>query len=431
MLLDHITKENRINGHINSKKLAFMNLLVLLGLLFIAAAGCQKVQYKSPIMKEVSKTQSDLFAISAAELRLQLNDLAGLFDGTIEQAADRVIASTTDKAIERHALLWKINAIPIAYRALFQNDPGVAYLDTLALSMQMVDYFETGYGRSDFGQWHVIALEASRSLEKTVGDLGLKIRTDGQDSPIQSELQAFASENQIERGFTYRHTVVPVLDKFLGQEEMDALQTVGSLVVKVEDISYQVARYMDLMTKQARWQAELILTDTDIVTDIKSGTASLDELGSAAAQMMPILEQTPNMVAREREALLSALRDERTGVLKDIDRQRIETLIYLTKERLAATSDMRSMQSVLMDLMSKERAAVMGSIDEQRIALFVEIESIGIRMVETAQQQSKNVIDHFFIRLFQLVVVIVFGGFIVVFILLRLKREVKIAPSSE
>jgi len=431
MLLDHITKGNRINGHVNSKKWAFMNLLVLLGLLFIVAAGCQKVQYKSPIMKEASKTQSDLFAISAAELRLQLNDLAGLFDGTIEQAADRVIASTTDKAIERHALLWKINAIPIAYRALFQNDPGVAYLDTLVFSMQMVDYFETGYGRSDFGQWHVIALEASRSLEKTVGDLGFKIRSHGQDSPIQSELQVFASENQIERGFTYRHTVVPVLDKFLHQEEMDALQAVGSLVVTVEDISYQVARYMDLMTKQARWQAELILTDTDIVADIKSGAASLDELGSATAQMMPILEQTPNMVAREREALLSALRDERIGVLKDIDRQRIETLIYLTKERLAATSDMRSMQSVLMDLMSKERAAVMGSIDEQRIALFAEIESIGIRMVETAQQQSKNVIDHFFIRLFQLVAVIVFGGFIVAFILLRLKREVKVAPSSE
>lgn len=431
MLLDHITKENRINRHVYSKKWAFMNLLVLLGLLFIVAAGCQKVQYKSPIMKEASKTQSDLFAISAAELRLQLNDLAGLFDGTIEQAADRVIASTTDKAIERHALLWKINAIPIAYRALFQNDPGVAYLDTLVFSMQMVDYFETGYGRSDFGQWHVIALEASRSLEKTVGDLGFKIRSHGQDSPIQSELQVFASENQIERGFTYRHTVVPVLDKFLHQEEMDALQAVGSLVVTVEDISYQVARYMDLMTKQARWQAELILTDTDIVADIKSGAASLDELGSATAQMMPILEQTPNMVAREREALLSALRDERIGVLKDIDRQRIETLIYLTKERLAATSDMRSMQSVLMDLMSKERAAVMGSIDEQRIALFAEIESIGIRMVETAQQQSKNVIDHFFIRLFQLVAVIVFGGFIVAFILLRLKREVKVAPSSE
>ena len=431
MLLDHITKGNRINGHVNSKKWAFMNLLVLLGLLFIVAAGCQKVQYKSPIMKEASKTQSDLFAISAAELRLQLNDLAGLFDGTIEQAADRVIASTTDKAIERHALLWKINAIPIAYRALFQNDPGVAYLDTLVFSMQMVDYFETGYGRSDFGQWHVIALEASRSLEKTVGDLGFKIRSHGQDSPIQSELQVFASENQIERGFTYRHTVVPVLDKFLHQEEMDALQAVGSLVVTVEDISYQVARYMDLMTKQARWQAELILTDTDIVADIKSGAASLDELGSATAQMMPILEQTPNMVAREREALLSALRDERIGVLKDIDRQRIETLIYLTKERLAATSDMRSMQSMLMDLMSKERAAVMGSIDEQRIALFAEIESIGIRMVETAQQQSKNVIDHFFIRLFQLVAVIVFGGFIVAFILLRLKREVKVAPSSE
>jgi hypothetical protein len=167
------------------------------------------------------------------------------------------------------------------------------------------------------------------------------------------------------------------------------------------------------------------------VADIKSEAASLDELGSAAAQMMPILEQTPNMVTQEREALLSALRDERTGVLKDIDRQRIETLTYLTKERLAATSDMRSMQSVLMDLMSRERAAVMESIDEQRIALFAEIESIGIRMVETAQQQSKNVIGHFFIRLFQLVAVIVFGGFIVAFILLRLTREVKVAPSSE
>lgn len=397
-------------------------------LLSLVAPGCQKVQYESPLMKEASKTEKDRFAISAAELRLLLNDMASLFEGTIEQAADRVIASTTDKMVRRHALLWKINAIPIAYRALFQNDPGVAFIDSLAFSIQMADYFETGYGRDDFGQWHVIALEASRTLEKKLAEATLLIRSDGQPLPIMDKLQLFASENPIERGFTYRYTVVPVLPKYLRKKEMDALQSVGSLVVKVEDISYQLARYMDLITKQARWQTELIMTDTNIVADIKSGVESLDDLGSATTQLMPILEQVPDIVDREREALLSALQDERKAILDEIERQRFDTLIYLTRERLAATGDIRSMQSVLMDMMSKERAAVMASIDEQRMALMVEIESFGVRILETALQQSKSVIDHFFMRLFQLFVVMVFGGLIIAFIFLRLKKEVKVAP---
>lgn len=109
--------------------------------------------------------------MSVGELPKRLDDLAGFFSGTIEHAADRVIAETSEPQIERRALFWKINSIPVGYRALFQADPAVALIDTWAFSSQMVTYFENGDGKEDFGQFKPIALDASRRLETKITQL--------------------------------------------------------------------------------------------------------------------------------------------------------------------------------------------------------------------------------------------------------------------
>jgi hypothetical protein len=136
----------------------------LIGLIVALATGCQTIQYESRLIKK-NKAEGVRYNKSATELRIYMDDLAGVFTGTIEQSADHIIAASPASEIKRHALLWKINGIPAAYRALFQPDPAIAIIDAWAFSMQMVDYFEHGSGKADFGQWHSIARDASRKVE--------------------------------------------------------------------------------------------------------------------------------------------------------------------------------------------------------------------------------------------------------------------------
>jgi hypothetical protein len=49
--------------------------------------------------------------------------------GDIEQAADVIIAGTTNRAVQQAALRWKIEGVP-ALKALFQSDPFRAVMDT-------------------------------------------------------------------------------------------------------------------------------------------------------------------------------------------------------------------------------------------------------------------------------------------------------------
>jgi hypothetical protein len=125
---------------------------ILIGLIAALTIGCQTVQFKSRLM-EKNKSEGTQYKKSAAELRIYLDELTGIFSGTIEQAADQIIAASPANEIKRHALLWKINGIPAAYGALFQPDPAIAIIDTWSFSMQMVDYFERGPGKADFGLW--------------------------------------------------------------------------------------------------------------------------------------------------------------------------------------------------------------------------------------------------------------------------------------
>jgi hypothetical protein len=401
-------------------------LLMVILLSVSLTTGCQTIQYESRFMKK-TQAKGISYNVSAAELRLQLDDLAGVFSGSIEQAADQIIAEPADKEIKRHALLWKINAIPTAYRALFQPDPAVALIDTLAFSMQMVTYFERGPGKDDFGQWHLIALDASRRLEKKVMEHVERARTDKNIKPLQDEIQTWVLENPIERDFIYRNSVVPILGSLIGEREMGALEKVGSLALSVEELAYQLIVYMNLLTKQARWQAELVMKGTLDEPGIQDGLVALNDLGSFAKRMTPMVAQAPDLVARERETILEALRQERIEVLANIDRQRIETLVYLTRERIAVTDDLKSERRTVMDILQSEREAILQAIDEQRIATLIEIESAGNLIIENSLKQFEQLIDYFFIRVLQLLVGILLCGVVAAVIVFGLKRKRKTA----
>ena len=377
---------------------------VMLSLLL--SSGCQTLKYESAFLNEAARKDQVRYTMSASQLRLQLDELTYFYSGTIEQAADQIISATPDRKVQKHALLWKINAIPAAHRAIFYPDPAVALIDAMVLSMQMAAYFEFGQGRIDLGPAHIRALTAARKLEAATVDLANKLKQDGDTSRLQGKLQSWVAMHPIAPDFIHRPTAIPELNTLFPEKPLGTLDMVGSMALSAEDIAHQFSANLDLMPKQVRWQTELLLTAAPGDTGVGSDLASLVALGSQLEQVMPILSQAPDLIIREREAVLSALARERAIVLEALRRERIESLADIDKQRKVTLAHLvREREAVMAEfriLLAAERETVLKSMDETSEKLLVAAEAAGGRLTIMALEGSKQVVDHFMLRLAQL-----------------------------
>src|SRR6478735_10320373 len=120
---------------------------LLLALLDAAACGAPKVTKRQTDIMEKAGTVS----VSAAVLRVGVNDLVDRFAGRIEQSADRIVEQTDTPAIRQRALALKTNAIPMVYTAGFRADPLSAAVDVWVLAFQFREYAQSAAGRAAFG----------------------------------------------------------------------------------------------------------------------------------------------------------------------------------------------------------------------------------------------------------------------------------------
>ncbi len=193
---------------------------------------------------------------------------------------------------------------------------------------------------------------------------------------------------------------------------LNTFQKLEHLAMNVEDISTQVFAYSNHLPKQARWQAELMLEDIEAKEKLNMTFEKMVRLSESFERAVAVLEQSPDLLARERIAGINALSNERVKTLEDIDRQRLLSLEWLTNERIT-----------VLEALQKERMMVLDALEKERMAALEQIESFGDRISEKIILETKHLIDHFYLRAAQLSGVIFFVVFIAVYIIFRrLKR---------
>ena len=279
-------------------------MITVLMLLFLIPSGCQSVQRQSPLLQKLTKKHGAEIQMSAEELSIHVKELTVLYSGVIEEAADEIIERSPDPHVRRQAMLWKMNAIPAAHTAIYHPDPLIALLDIWAFSIQMKYYFDTGRGRSAFGEWHVIALEASQRLETAAMDLAKNIRTDGKITIPQKLVEEWARKNPIESPLFYRRSSAIEFASVTAKKNISSIAAVGKLAFDMDDIAERLAVYSEHLPKQVRWEFQMLLEDL-----------------------------------MEKEEILGTLQRERALVMQDIDDQRIATLAWFGDERALLTAD--------------------------------------------------------------------------------------------
>lgn len=374
------------------------------------------------------KVNENTFNMSPTELRIRMQELSVPCAGIIEKAGDEIIARTNDPAIKRKALLWKMNSIPALYKGFYNPKPLIAMLDSWALSLQMKQFFNSKAGQKAFGKWHVYGRNAAVLIEAKMVQLAKLMSPTGDISLPENFIQSWSDDHPIQIPFFVRESMVPILSSGAAEKALSAFQAAAKLPYQLDDITNRLTVYGDYLPKQARWQAELLLSDLGVHEKIDTLMAELTTATQVLQQVGEVVEKSPDFITDERSAVLEVFRNERLETLSAVNKQRIETLDAINHQRIETLDYLARERAAIIDALENERKIVLEVLKSERHLVLTEVESMGNRIVQDGIKELDKLIDHFFLRAAQLIgvcliITFCFGG--VGIYMIGRKRQVK------
>lgn len=375
--------------------------------LLLSGTGC-RMMVPAEGIEGPTKVGSDV-KVNAVQMRLRMRALVDPLSSSLVKAADGISAGSTDRAIRREALLWKLEGVPALREALFRPDPVTALLDAWALAWQMVDYFESGPGAEALGSSGPVAAGACRYLEGQIETVSASMTHSRDVADVRRQVREWATENPIRDSIAGRESILSQVTEVQIPQSFQMTQMVGNLAVTLDDLSRRIDVHTDQLLDQARWQAELLMMDWGIdyrldkaiplaqeaAQSIRRIEVSFEELVPEVEAALKVAESAPQLVSKERAAALAAAHEEVSRTIQFVHEERVESLQDLKRE------------------LDQELEELKGTLHQERLTLASDIERI-----------SRAAVEHATWRAAQLSGAILIAVFIAVVVLLHLARRI-------
>ncbi len=364
-------------------------------LVTVAAAACQVLPQQTQFM-----ATSTAIDASAGEIRVRAVQLGRLFSTEIERAADSIRAITGEPSIRRHALLWKMYAIPAAHEAVLLPDPALSIMDVWAFAMQMEEYFGRGAGQNVFGPHQSIALGAVRRLDRAALDQAIRVTDSTRDvQGLLDTLNVFVELYPILGPQLGRTSIALESADLLGTDATSAAAAVGNINQAVGEITNRLAFHNEYLLKQASWAALELLEDLAQDTSV---TATLASATEALQNASALAEELPSLVESERATVIEVLHSALAVLIESVDEQRRATLAVFSAELDA-----------LIDAGDAERILVTQAVTAERVAT-----------IEAIVPLMQDAIDHAIWRAAQLMAAMgLFVALLVGAVVFALRRD--------
>ena len=367
--------------------------------LALLAQGCMSGNStrKASSLKSTKNVQS-----SAPELSSRNQSMLAIYSAEIEVAADRIISESPSPAAQRQALVWKAEAIPVMQTSLLNTDPVAAILDTWAFIFQMTAYMERPALKQKFGESYPVVAETLRNMDAEMEQLVRLGAPTANVADLRQRVGAWAQAHPIQASLVGRQSADPDVIRKVEQSDLGLTTSIKTLAEGLGDFTARLDSYNVYLPKQARWQAELLLTDFTHDPQISAALSNLALLANSAAKAQGNIEQMPELVHQthkefkadvdgERLSAQAFLREELLRTLYALHQERIATMDAVDGERLATTAEIR-----------EERRATMEELRGQEIAVMKESEEIGKRAIQDLDTRERGLINYFFLRVLEL-----------------------------
>ena len=361
--------------------------------LVLIPCGCRFAMPEAKIESKIHPAKD--FSASYIQVRLRMRSLVGPMCGEIEQTADQIMAGTTNAAVQRAALLWKMEGVPAMRAALFQPDPFTALGDSWVLCFQMKDYFQIGPGKKSMGEASKIAAASCQRLEEEINRAAVAMTISGDVSKPRAFGQKWAREHPIRYSIAEREST---LSRALEKDWATSFGTgeiVAQMTTSMDDLNRRLEIYSDQLLQQGRWQAELFKSDLmsdlpmkEVLSLAERAVQSAEQAGTNVSRLVPsieravsVAENAPKLLTVEREATVKAMNEELTRSIEFMREERVAALEGIARERIVVLKELHEMM-----------------VTERR-SLTEDIEHISLKVVDHAFWRAAQLIAFIFVVL--------------------------------
>jgi hypothetical protein len=283
----------------------------------------------------------------------------------------------------------------------------------------MTAFMERPEWKNTMGDFYPVVTETFRNMNVQMERLVQSAAPKANIAAVRERVRSWADANPIQVSLASRQSADPDIIKKVGQTNLGTMGSIKKLAESMGDLSARLDAYNLYLPKQARWQAELFLEDLKRDTQVNSALSDIRQLSNTAATLDSERLSVQQFVHQERQqtldnlqlqriATLAALHAERLGVAGDLHKERLGVTGDLHAERLAATADLRG-----------ERQKVLNALSSQEEAIVGDMRATSDKEIQTLHTKGRDLIDHFFLRALELMLLALALFSFVAWILLR------------
>jgi len=281
------------------------------------AGGCTFIEQRKTARQEAKST---IEHEKVARIQAELGQFNDFFQTTIDEAATKIERRVPEREQRKAALLWKVRMSSLIRGATFNDDPAAGLVDTWAVCVRMVNYFEIGDGKSLFGAQQRIAQDAARTIEERMQAIAAEVVPANRLPEMRASIDVYAREHPI-TGVFEQQTAEPISTASAGAKALGFLVGLPLLPIKAvgtlatggstfSDIKQVASRFTDVvedLPASVRWQIQLLgidLAESHTAGDFKEG---FREVQQDLRRTLTTAEKLPTDIRQQGEALLDRL----------------------------------------------------------------------------------------------------------------------------
>jgi hypothetical protein len=369
---------------------------------------------KTSSLKSTKNVQS-----SPPELSSRNQSLLALYSAEIEVAADRIILESSSPAAQRQALIWKAEAIPVMQTSLLNADPVAAVLDTWVFIFQMTAYMERPALKQKLGESYPVVAETLRNMDAEMEQLVRLGAPAANVADLRQRVGAWAEAHPIQSSLLGRQSVGPDVIRKVGESDLGMTTSIKTLAEGLGDLTARLDSYNVYLPKQARWQAELLLTDFTHDPQISAALSNLAALSASVAKASDNIDQMPGLVDQTRKSFKADVDGERLSAQAFLQEELLRTLYTLQQERIATVAAMHGERLATTAELSEQRRATLEALRVQEIAVMNEFEAMSKRAIQDLDTRGRGLINLFFLRALELMLLMLVLCSLLAWVLLR------------
>jgi hypothetical protein len=343
--------------------------------------------------------------VSAAEFSSRNQSLLALYSGEVETAADKIISESRSPVTRRQALVWKAEAIPVMQTTLLNTDPVAAVFDTWVFLFQMKAYMERPAVQQAFGESHSVVADTLKNMDAEMERLVLAAAPSADIADMRQKAKAWAEAHPVQESLAGRQSADPLMIRRVGQDDLGTRASIKRVGESLGDFAARLNSYNTYVPRQARWQAEILLSDLSLDPQVQAAMSNIAVLSSSLEKASGSMEHMPELMGQVRQAVVgdvdsqrlavqAFLQQERLEALAEVNEQRIATLAAMRSERLAATGDLRGERQIVLDAIRNDQREFTSNLNV-----------VTENAIKDIDARGRSLIDHFFIRALELVLI--------------------------